>query len=212
MHLSGQECSQVKSHDELHALAVRTNDKSLLYQNNLSKMWCHFWVGEYLQVVKLSENFRPAGQKRVSEVYRLLFEGISVVKLARQTQQQKWKERSQEYLADILKWSDVSKHNYQSQALLLQAECHYLNRDIQSADAAYRSSIVAAHDHKFPNFEALSLELHGIFLLENDKMDEGKEQLLKAIVKYSEWGATRKVKDLQSFMATDELALPHMKV
>jgi len=84
--------------------------------------------------------------------------------------------------------------------MLLQAECHYLNGDMQSADVAYRGSIRSAKEHQFLHYEALGCELYGIFKVENAMLDDGVEQLQLALKKYEEWGARRKVKDLQHFM------------
>ena len=88
------------------------------------------------------------------------------------------------------------------QARLLQAELHYLNGDVKSAQLEYKASISAAHNHKFPHYKALACELHGIFCLENQMIEEGTDQLKMALDKYNQWGAKCKVRELEQFMKT----------
>lgn len=220
----------VKSYDELNQIGREKGLFSLLNQNFLSKillvqrncLWslsvsplthssacrlfhsdemsCYFWMRDYLKVVELTGKHKPTGHKRILEVVRLLFEGIAVLNLARQTNEPKWKEMGQIALENMRKWATLSKWNFENMALLLEAECHYLNGNLCAADDAYRGSIKSAKEHKYLHYEALAFELHGIFCLENDNVDEGKEQLQKAIAKYSEWGAMKKAEDVRRFL------------
>ena len=81
--------------------------------------------------------------------------------------------------------------------LLLQAELHYTTGDLKSAETAYKASIQSAKMHQFLNDEALAYELYGIFCVENHMVNSGVNQLQVALSKYKEWGAMKKVEDLQ---------------
>ena len=95
---------------------------------------------------------------------------------------------------------NVSKWNYEHKALLLQAELHYLNGELESADASYKAAIKSANEHKIINHEAMACELYGIFCVENGKIEQGGKSLLQALEKYTIWGAIRKVKELTPFV------------
>lgn len=138
--------------------------------------------------------------KALAEVFRVFCEGIASFSLARHTCQVKQRIMGEKSLKKMLKWEKISIWNWGNMAKLLQAEFHYLNGDLQLADVAYRASIVSAREHKYIHFEALAYELYGIFCLENQMREEGHNQLKMALKKYKQWGALKKVSDLQIFM------------
>lgn len=83
---------------------------------------------------------------------------------------------------------------------MLRAELHYLNGEHESARVAYEQSITSARETENINNEALACELFGIFLCENKMINEGIKQLQMALEKYRQWGAARKVRDLEEFI------------
>lgn len=98
-------------------------------------------------------------------------------------------------------------------AKLLQAELHYLDGNLELAEQAYKASITSARDHRFVSAEAMAYELFGIFCLENQMVHRGMEQLHAAVNKYKEWGAHRKVLELQDFMDTvDPASLRNLNI
>lgn len=202
MHLTGQNDVEVdvKSYEELNEIAVRTNNRRLIYQNFINQIFLHFVMGDYLKVMELSEKYKPSGLKFISELLRVFFEGIASFNLARHTHQVKWRSMGEKSLEKMLKWEKLSTWNFEHKVKLLQAELHYLNGDLESADVAYRASIMSAREHKFLHREALAYELHGIFCIENQMIDKGRGQLDKAIDKYKQWGAFKKASELQLFM------------
>jgi len=202
--LSGESNSEIKvdvmGYDDLNRIAKAKRIMILLYQNFFNKMSCYFWVRDYIQVVKLTAKHKPSGQKRLVDVIRTFFEGITSLTLARHTHQPNWRKTGEEALDNMLKLERISKWNFQNMARLLEAELCYLNGDIDSADIAYTASIMSAHKHKFLHYEALAYELHGIFCVENQMADRGVVQLRMALDRYKKWGATRKVTYLQMFI------------
>ena len=83
---------------------------------------------------------------------------------------------------------------------MLQAELHYLEGDLESAEAFYKASIKSARHHKFIHEEALACELYGIFCIENHAVDKGLKQLHIAPDKYKQWGAIKKANKLLLFI------------
>mmetsp|Transcript_34289 Transcript_34289/g.60271 ORF Transcript_34289/g.60271 Transcript_34289/m.60271 type:complete len:229 (+) Transcript_34289:1744-2430(+) len=204
IYLSGRSNDEVdvKSYAELNQIGERKKLLALLYQNFFNQMSCYFWMGDYIKVVELSKKHKPTGQKRILEVMRTFFEGIASLTLARHTHQPNWRKTGEEALEKMIEWEKISKWNFEMRAKLLQAELHYLNGDLKSADVAYKASIVSAREHKFTHYEALTCELYGIFCVENRMVDEGAKQLQMALDKYKQWGAMKKVEELQLQMDT----------
>eukprot|EP00581_Thalassiosira_minuscula_P030220 CAMPEP_0183766210 /NCGR_PEP_ID=MMETSP0739-20130205/11423_1 /TAXON_ID=385413 /ORGANISM="Thalassiosira miniscula, Strain CCMP1093" /LENGTH=104 /DNA_ID=CAMNT_0026004973 /DNA_START=138 /DNA_END=449 /DNA_ORIENTATION=+ len=100
----------------------------------------------------------------------------------------------------MAKFESHSEWNFGNKSKLLHAELHYLNGKMECADDAYIASIMLAQRHKFLHEEALAYELYGLFCVENQMVDKGVRQLLKAHDKYKEWGALKKCDDLQNLI------------
>jgi len=214
IYLSGRSNDDVdvKSYEELNLIGERTKNKILVYKNFINRMLSHFWMGDYIKLVELSEKHKPSGHKRYLEAMRTFFDGIASLTLARHTHQPNWRKKGEEALEKMIEWEKISKWNFEMRAKLLQAELHYLNGDLKSADVAYKASIVSAREHKFTHYEALACELYGIFCVENRMVDEGAKQLQTALDKYRQWGAMRKVKELQLFVdSVDPVYLRKLK-
>ncbi len=96
----------------------------------------------------------------------------------------------------------INKWSVENKSQLLQAELHYLNGRLDSAEAAYKASVESARDRRFVHEEALAYELYGIFRLENRMVGKGAKQLNAALEKYKRWGAMKKAEVLQRFIAT----------
>ena len=100
-------------------------------------------------------------------------------------------------LEEMSKWERSSSWNFSHKTMLLHAEVHYTDGDIQSAERSYEASIKAARDHRFLHHEALAYELHGVFCVENGMRDKGTTQLRAAIDRYRKWGALEVAKRVQ---------------
>ena len=93
----------------------------------------------------------------------------------------------------------MRKDNFENRRLLLQAELHYLNGQLEAAEEAYQASAKSAREHKFFGEEACAYELYGVFCVENGMLEKGLTQLRIAVGKYEEWGARRKANEVQLF-------------
>eukprot|EP00584_Thalassiosira_punctigera_P026025 CAMPEP_0172580146 /NCGR_PEP_ID=MMETSP1067-20121228/139611_1 /TAXON_ID=265564 ORGANISM="Thalassiosira punctigera, Strain Tpunct2005C2" /NCGR_SAMPLE_ID=MMETSP1067 /ASSEMBLY_ACC=CAM_ASM_000444 /LENGTH=186 /DNA_ID=CAMNT_0013372883 /DNA_START=496 /DNA_END=1053 /DNA_ORIENTATION=+ len=178
---------------------------TLVGQNFFNKMVLHFWMREYKDIVELSEKHsakHPSSQqKRAMNSARIVCEGIAYLNLARETEQStKWKKLGEKAVALMSRLEFMSKWNFESKLQLLQAELHYVEGDLQSAEATYKASILSAHNHKFMHEEALACELYGIFCIENQMFEKGCKQLYLALEMYQQWGAIRKAKEVQLYI------------
>ena len=205
-YLSGRENVEVevKSFDDLDEIGERTNSVTLVFHNFMSRLALQFWTRDYKQVAFLSrthsEKHPSMQQNRLLNAYRIFYEGIAHLNLARDTKQVKWKLLGKNAVTRISKIATVSKWNVEHKLNLLQAELHYLEGDLRSAEAAYTASIRFAHERKYNSEEALAHELYGYFCVENHMTNKGLEQLHIALGTYRQWGATIKVTELQLFV------------
>jgi len=193
--LSGTSSNEVDimSFEELNQIGKREKHLQLLYQNFFNEMLCYFWDGDYVKVVELTKKHKPTGRKRSLEITRTIFEGIASLNLARTTHQESLRKIGEDSLQKMLRWEQISKWNWEAATILIRAELHYFDGDINSAKAAYKAAIASACAHKFRNYEALGRELYGNFCVENGMVKEGKFQHSMALDKYKQWGAMRKV-------------------
>ena len=200
MGLSGQTTgeSAVNSCDELYQTGLKEKHNTLVYPSFAGMLLLRFWMGEHGKVAKLASAHRYF--KGPFYVVRIFLEGISCLNLARQTHEDEYKRMGEERVEKMIGWEKICPPNYECMSKLLQAELHNLNGKHKSAEAAYEASIASAQGQKFLHYEALALELHGIFCVENQKEEKGVEQLRLAIAKYEEWGAMLKVTEVQKFL------------
>ena len=195
----------VRSYDELNEIGENTNSAFLLWQIFMCRISDHFWMREYHSMVKLSEKYsekyRSSQQKRILQVLRVFYEGVAYLSLARDTKQTNWRIKGENAVSKISHYENtMSKWNFENKSKLLQAELHYLDGDLESAETAYTASIDSARRHKFVNEEALAYEMYGIFCIENHMVDKGSQKLHIALDKYKQWGAIEKAKDVRLFI------------
>ena len=162
--------------------------------------------------MELSDQIPHSPSKRVFDASICFYQGIASLCLARQTGEQELRNTGEKSLEKMIKLEKVSKWNYQHKRLLLQAELQYLNGQLKLAEDSYRAAISSAKESKFVHEEACSYELFGIFCLENKKMIEGKEQLDIAIDKYKQWGAMKKMAEVQQFKDLVDTSSSHWQM
>jgi hypothetical protein len=120
--------------------------------------------------------------------------------LARSTNEAKWREIGVESVKTISQLIECSEWNFRNKLHLLNALLLYLDNEHNSAEISFQSAIASAHNHRFYHEEALACEMYGIFLIENENIVKGIEQLQLAIDKYEQWGAMKKAADVQDLI------------
>lgn len=207
---------EVKNLDDLDGIGHNTKNVILVWHVFVCRLTNSFWQNEYATVAELSEQYAaqnksPLHQKHILNVPRSLYEGIAHLNLARSTGQTKYRSLGENAVAKFAEWANnMSAWNFRAQSQLLQAELHYVDGKLESAETAYQASVKSAREHKLIHDEALACELYGKFCVENDMRERGSEQLRAALDKYREWGALRKARQLEAFIdaisTTDPLA------
>jgi len=206
-HLSGRNITDIdiKTYDELDEIGEKTGNAFLAWQNFNCRVSDCFWMREYMSVAefseKYSEKYPSSHQKRILQVICVFFEGIACFNLARDTKKAKWRILGERAVMRMKQFELMMlKCNLENKCRLLEAELYYLDGDLESAEAAYKASIVSAQKNRIINEEALACELYGIFCVENDNVNRGFKMLQCALGKYKQWGAMNKVNELQLFI------------
>ena len=102
---------------------------------------------------------------------------------------------------DLATWEEQGcEWNFQHKKLLLLAERHYSNGEINAARECYKGSIAAAEKHKFINDEALANEQYAKFLMETGDLHMSLEHFRLAHGIYGRWGAAGKATQLFGFI------------
>lgn len=118
----------------------------------------------------------------------------------RETREPKWLERAKKHHNDIDSWCvQSSKWNFEHINILLQAEEMHSTGDIENAHGLYKNAIGLASRSKFIIDEALFSELAANFCLKTARKSNAFHYYSMAHSKFSEWGAVRKVEELDTF-------------
>ncbi|KAL9184861.1 hypothetical protein ACHAXT_002638 [Thalassiosira profunda] len=205
-YLTGKDSSDVScmSMEELSDIGEKTMP-ILEWQVFVHMCGTHFWSRDYRKLAELSARYRSeqyphSQQRRILHVIQSFYEGIAFLWLARTTQQSKYRTLGEQTVNHAAEMTSISRWNNENKAMLLQAELFYVDGDLLSAEAAYKASIMSAHEHKFVHEEALAYELHGVFCVENGMVTNGLEQLRAAIDRYRKWGAAKVAKRVQIYV------------
>ena len=207
-YLIGSSISEIhiKTFDELDEIGEKMGNSFLLWQIFMSRLSLHFWMREYTDVAELSETYskkHPSSPRnRVLNLYRTFFEGIAYFSLARDTKQANWKVLGKKAMAYLCRLESQTQTNFENKSQLLHAELCYLEGNLELADFFYNNSIQSAHELELVHEEALACERYGVFCVENQNqmIDKGLKQLRLALAKYKQWGAMKKVDELQLFI------------
>ena len=120
-----------------------------------------------------------------------------------------WDERGNKHLLDLATWEQQGcEWNFQHKRLLLAAEKHYSNGEMNVAREAYKGSIAAAERHKFVNDVALANELYAKFLMDNGDLHLSLEHFRVAHDHYYKWGALGKADKLFTYININFMAFP----
>lgn len=204
--------------NDLLATAEKTNNVFLMQQIIIGQMYLACYFQNFTSVVELGKKYQTQtqaqwnmGVRRPLDVYRVFFEGISALCLARKTNNRELREIGIQSVKTMNQLLDCSEWNFRNKLDLLNAELHYLNGDNKLAEISFQDGILSAHQHRFYHEEALTCELYGVFLIETEKIDSGIEQLQMARDLYLHWGAKRKADTVTDFILShtfNGVALP----
>ena len=193
---------ELRCFNDLDCIAQKTNDSQLLFECFIGRITCLFWMAKYKEVADLCKQIQHV-QKSLLDVIRFFYEGIASLSLARETsgeESQKSREKGIACVSHMTELEKLSAWNFSHRARLLQAELHFTMGFIALAESTYILAIQTACEHKFKHDASLAHELYGKFCVKNRKLEKGQDHLTLALDGYREWGATRKVNDLQQYI------------
>ena len=194
---------ELKSFDDLDCIAQKTNDSQLLFECFLGRITYLFWMAEYKEVADLCKQKEHFQKFKIIDSMRCFYEGIASLSLTRETsgeESQKSREKGIACVSHMTELEKSSAWNFAHRARLLQAELHFTMGFIALAESTYILAIQTAYEHKFKHDASLAHELYGKFCVKNRKLEKGLEHLTLALDGYQDWGATRKVNDLQQYI------------
>jgi len=95
-------------------------------------------------------------------------------------------------------WAQFAPSNYAHKLALVEAEWHRIHGEAAEAIACYDRAITLAQDNQYPNEAALANELAAKFYLAQNKLKVAQGYMQDACYLYLQWGATAKVKYLET--------------
>ncbi|MCE2671100.1 MAG: AAA family ATPase [Microcystis sp.] len=113
-------------------------------------------------------------------------------------QQQQVLERVTNNQKKLWEWANQAPPNYLHKFYLVQAEKDRVQQSYLEAIENYDLAIAKAKENEYINEEALANELAAKFYLDWGKVKIAKTYINEAAYLYSLWGATAKVKDIES--------------
>ncbi|MEH1770882.1 MAG: AAA family ATPase [Nostoc sp.] len=96
------------------------------------------------------------------------------------------------------RWADYAPMNYLHKYYLLQAETARVLGQLLEAEEFYEQAIQGARDNEYLQEEALAYELAAKFYLSRGREKFAQTYMKEAHYCYDRWGATAKVKDLET--------------
>ena len=95
-----------------------------------------------------------------------------------------------------------SQWNFQQKHFLLEAEKAFTDGNAGVATASCDKAIEAAKQHRFINEQALASECAALFHLDHGNIGQARKCLAEARDLHGQWGAQRKVGDIEGLLVT----------
>ena len=189
-HLLGK--NEIDSEDGLlqHALS---NQLAGPAQNcYFDRLMLAFFFGNYSEAVQYAEKYSKCHQSpRIADLFAKFYQGVSAFRLTRlgDDKAEEWKGVGNNAISQYQTWIKYSEWNWENKLLLLEAELHACEGELEMAKSKFIASIDSARRHRFVHEEGLASELLGIFLEESGEVEESKRQFAHARSCYQKWGA-----------------------
>ncbi|MDM8551370.1 AAA family ATPase [Desulfobacterales bacterium HSG2] len=199
-HLTGD------AYDENVQLPVhqQANQRMALCFFHLNKCVLHYLFREYASAVRNAETAEQYLDSVTSTVFVAVFHFYdSLARLAvypglPRPEQEAALAKVSGSQEKMRHWADHAPMNFQHKHDLVEAEkARVLGRNWQAAEF-YDKAVELAHENEYVNEEALACELAGRFYLAKGKSKIAHVYLRDAQYAYQQWGATAKVKDLET--------------
>ncbi|MEG4582312.1 AAA family ATPase [Microcoleus sp. MON1_C5] len=178
-----------------HKLAGDTYSLGSVYAHKLILAYHFGQPQEALEIAQI-------GEKTIGAIIGTLFYGVfyfyHALTLLANTNTLPISEAVTKDLEQLTKWATHAPMNFAHKGDLIRAEQQRILGNKAEASDLYDRAISGAKENKFINEEALANELAAKFYLEWGKEKVAKTYMIEAYYCYAQWGATAKVKDLET--------------
>ena len=185
-------------------LHQKINDRTAIYYLYLIKLVLCYLFAEYSQAVEnaaLAEKYLDGAIAMACVPLFYLYDSLSRLSVFPNAQKYEQKRILRKVAANqkkMNKWAHYAPMNHLHNFYLVKAERHrVIGQDAKAMDL-YDQAIELAKLHEYINAEALANELAAKFYLDKGKTTIASAYMLNARYCYRKWGATRKVRDLDT--------------
>ena len=198
-HLTGSLFNEEKQLSPL----IKSNNISSLYCFHLVKVILHYLFKEFSQAVEhgqLAERYENGIVGLLPAGYNVFYHSLALLAAYPHVdaQLQKAYLRRVDYNQNQLEeWALHAPMNFQHKYELVEAEKAQILGNYWEAVELYERAIVGAKKYQYLNEEALAYELAAEFYLQRGMKRFAKAYLKDAHYRYQQWGAIRKVMDLE---------------
>ena len=190
-HLLGK--NEIDSEDGLLQYALSNQLVGPAQNCYFDRLMLAFFFREYSEAVQYAEKYSRCHQSpRIADLFQTFYQGVSAFRLARleDDKAEEWKGVGNNAISQYQTWVKYSEWNWENKLLLLEAELHVCDGELEMAKSKFKASIDSARRHRFVHEEGLASELLGTFLDESgEEAEESKRQFAHARSCYQKWGA-----------------------
>ena len=190
--------------EEMLPIHMEDNNKTAIFMIYLYKIILNYLfyrfhdaVGNAISSKKYIDDVKSSSQVPIFYFYDSL-SSIAVFPDAQKHTQKRILKKVASNQKKMKKWAHNAPMNYLHKFYLVKAErCRILSEDTKAIEL-YDQAISLAGKHEYINEEALANELAGRFYLSVKKIKIAEKYITNARYCYLRWGATAKVKDLDT--------------
>ena len=201
---SCQLIGELYNEERMLPIHLEVNDKTAICNVYLHKLILCYLFQDYPQAVKNATTVQKyLGSATASLLVPLFYFYDSLALLAvfgdvAKSEQKRLLKQVTNNQKKMRKWAGHAPMNYLHKFYLVEAErARVLGKD-KEAREYYDRAIALAHENEYINEEAIAYELAAKFYLDTNQDHVARHYLQDAHYAYGRWGATAKVKDLET--------------
>ncbi|WP_414518550.1 AAA family ATPase [Nostoc sp. PCC 9305] len=181
-----------------------TNDGFAIFNVHLNKLFLCYLFYEYNQAVQnsdIAENYLLQMTATFAKVLYYFYDSLTRLAIYPESFAQVQSETLRKVAAhqkEMKHWADYAPMNYLHKYYLIEAEKARVLGRLFDAEEFYEQAIIGARDNEYIQEEALAYELAAKHYLVRGREKIAQTYMKEAHYCYERWGATAKVKDLET--------------